>query len=171
MIWDEHVAKEQAALADPILDLPEEVVTEIAEFTKQLGEQVAGLIGGMNDQAVKAADQRVRDLMSDADMQLQNLGCELADAAQTVDDLESAVAAAAREASAQTTRLATSERSAHALAIDLAQPRERFAAAEEAGASAAKDRESAELARSVPASLRGRLEEAHSINEKLIAGL
>ena len=87
-IWDEHANSQAATVAEPVADLPEDVAEAVASVSKALTDRLAALAVELNDRAVKAADRRVHEVMRSAGEQRAQSERELADAAETVDDLE-----------------------------------------------------------------------------------
>ena len=87
-VWDEHQAGQTATHSEPVAELPVEVADEVAHVSKQLTDRLAALAVELNDKAVKAADRRVAEVVRSAGEQREQAERELADAAQTVDDLE-----------------------------------------------------------------------------------
>ena len=87
-VWDEHQAGQTVAHSEPVAELPVEVADEVAHVSKQLTDRLAALAVELNDKAVKAADRRVAEVVRSAGEQREQAERELADAAQTVDDLE-----------------------------------------------------------------------------------
>ena len=87
-VWDEHLASQSVTKAEPVAELPIEVAEEVAAVTKALTERLATLAVELNDKAVKAAERRVHEVVRSAGEQREQAERELADASQTVDDLE-----------------------------------------------------------------------------------
>jgi len=90
-VWDEHLASQSVTKAEPVAELPVEVAEEVALVTKELTQRLAALAVELNDKAVKAADRRVHEVVRSAGEQRAQAERELADASQTVEDLESIV--------------------------------------------------------------------------------
>lgn len=87
-VWDEHLSSQAVVRTTPVADLPFEVAEEVAMVTKALTERLAALAVELNDKAIKAAERRVSEVARSAGEQRAQAERELADAAQTVDDLE-----------------------------------------------------------------------------------
>ena len=145
-VWDEHINSQTTAKAEPVAELPVEVAEEVATVTKALTERLAALAVELNDKAVKAAERRVHEVVRAAGEQREQAERELADASQTVDDLENKLDEAASTAAALEKRLADSQASHQAQAVELAQVRERLALIEQT-AKAATEQHAAELVR------------------------
>lgn len=149
-VWDEHINSQTTAKAEPVAELPVEVAEEVATvtkaLTKALTERLAALAVELNDKAVKAAERRVHEVVRAAGEQREQAERELADASQTVDDLENKLDEAASAAAVLEKRLADSQASHQAQAVELAQVRERLALIEQT-AKAATEQHAAELAR------------------------
>jgi colicin import membrane protein len=86
-VWDEHLA-DKAVAVEPVAELPVEVAETVAAVTKALAERIAAFAVKLNDTAVRAAERRVTEVVRTAGEQCAQAERELADAAQTVDDLE-----------------------------------------------------------------------------------
>lgn len=145
-VWDEHINSQTTAKAEPIAELPVEVAEEVATVTKALTERLAALAVELNDKAVKAAERRVHEVVRAAGEQREQAERELADASQTVDDLENKLDEAASAAAVLEKRLADTQVSHQAQAVELAQVRERLTLIEQT-AKAATEQHAAELAR------------------------
>lgn len=145
-VWDEHVNSKTMANAEPVAELPVEVAEELAAVTKALTERLATLAVELNDKAVKAAERRVHEVVRSTGEQREQAERELADASQTVDDLENKLDEAAGVTAVLEKRLADMQTSYQAQAIELAQVRERLALVEKA-AKAATEQYTAELAK------------------------
>jgi colicin import membrane protein len=87
-VWDEHLASQSVTKAEPVAELPDRSCREVAAVTKALTERLATLAVELNDKAVKAAERRVHEVVRSAGEQREQAERELADASQTVDDLE-----------------------------------------------------------------------------------
>lgn len=131
-VWDEYVASQSATKAEPVAELPIEVAEEVAAVTKALTERLATLAIELNDKAVKAAERRVHEVVRSAGEQRAQAERELADAAQTVDDLEAKLDEATAQGEALDTKLADVHATNQAQAVELAQLRERLAVTEQA---------------------------------------
>ena len=145
-VWDEYINSQTTAKAEPVAELPVEVAEEVATVTKALTERLAALAVELNDKAVKAAERRVHEVVRAAGEQREQAERELADASQTVDDLENKLDEAASAAAVLEKRLADSQTNHQAQAVELAQVRERLALIEQT-AKAATEQHAAELAR------------------------
>ncbi len=143
-VWDEHINSQTTAKAEPVAELPVEVAEEVATVTKALTERLAALAVELNDKAVKAAERRVHEVVRAAGEQREQAERELADASQTVDDLENKLDEAASAAVVLEKHLADSQASHQAQAVELAQVRERLALIEQV-AKAATEQHAAEL--------------------------
>lgn len=145
-VWDQHLASQSATQVEPVAELPVEVADELVALSKALTERLASLAVELNDKAVKAAERRVAEVIRTAGEQREHAERELADASQTVEDLEDALDASRVEVEALTTRLNDSQAHSQTQAVELAQLRERLAAAEQ-GAKTAAAQHAAELSR------------------------
>jgi colicin import membrane protein len=111
--------------------LPVEVAEEVASVSKALTERLTALAVELNDKAVKAAERRVHEVMRSAGEQGEQAKRELADAAETVDDLEAKLDETKAAAEVLEIKLADVQATSHAQAVELAQLRERIAVAEQ----------------------------------------
>lgn len=145
-VWDEHLAGQAEQRAEPVAELPVEVAEEVAGVTKELTGRIAALAVELNDRAVKAAERRVAEVVRAAGEQREQAERELADASQTVEDLEAQLDAVKEEQRATQERLAETLVANQAQAVELAQVRERLAAVEQSARMAA-EQHAAELAR------------------------
>ena len=156
-VWDEHLASNSVAQAQPVAELPVEVAEEVANVTKALTERIATLAVELNDKAVKAAERRVAEVLRTAGEQREQADRELVDATATVNDLEAKLDEANAEVESLTNKLAESQAHAQAQAVELAQLRERLAASEQTNR-ANTEKHAAELARAHEAAERLRVE-------------
>ncbi|MDA8127660.1 MAG: DNA-binding protein [Betaproteobacteria bacterium] len=137
-VWEEHVSSQSVAKAEPVAELPVEVAEEVATVTKALTERLATLAVELNDKAVKTAERRVAEVIRTAGEQREFAERELADAAQTVDDLENQLEEVKTASSRLETLLADVQAVSQAQAIELAQVRERLTLTEQAAKAAAE---------------------------------
>jgi colicin import membrane protein len=96
-----------------------------------LAERLSALAIELNDKAVKAAERRVSEVVRAAGEHRAQSERELADASQTVDDLETKLDESQEAVTALERRFADLQASSQAQAVELAQVRERLAAAEQ----------------------------------------
>jgi regulator of replication initiation timing len=135
-VWDEHLASQSVARAEPVAELPVEVAEEMTAVTKALTERLAALAVELNDKAVKAAERRVHEIVRTAGEQRAQAERELADASQTVEDLESRLDQANADTDSLKVKLEASEGARQTQAVELAQVRERLAVTEQAAKTA-----------------------------------
>lgn len=96
-VWDEHLNRNGAAPIAPLAELPGEVMEHVTTISMVLGDRIAALAVELNDKAVRAAERRVAEVVRSAGEQRTQAERELADAAQTVDELEDQLAQARAE--------------------------------------------------------------------------
>lgn len=120
-VWDEHISSRAVTRAEPVAELPVEVAEEVAAVTKALTERLATLAVELNDKAVKTAERRVAEVIRTAGEQREQAERELADAAQTVDDLESRLDEGKAAAEVLEKRLAELQAAHQTQAVELAQ--------------------------------------------------
>lgn len=145
-VWEEHVSSQSVTKSEPVAELPVEVADEVAAVSKALTERLATLAVELNDKAVKTAERRVAEVIRTAGEQREFAERELADAAQTVDDLENQLEEVKTASAGLEKLLADVQDVSQAQAIELAQVRERLTLTEQA-AKAAAEEHSAELGR------------------------
>ena len=126
-VWDESIANIALAQAQPVADLPIEVADEVASITKSLSERISTLAIGLNDKTVKAAERRVAEVLRAAAEQRDTAERELADAANTVEELENQQNELRAEISEFQAKQNTLQARNQALEIEIAQLRERSA--------------------------------------------
>ena len=129
-VWDEHLASQSVTKAEPVAELPIEVAEEVATVTKALTDRLQALAVELNDKAVKAAERRVHEVVRSSGEQREQAERELADASQTVDELETKLDEALTQGEAMETKLAEVQAVSQAKAVELAQLRERLSATE-----------------------------------------
>lgn len=130
-VWDEHLASRSVTKAEPVAELPVEVAEEVAAVTKALTDRLAALAIELNDKAVKAAERRVHEVVRSAGEQRAQAERELADAAQTVEDLEDKLDEATGHVNVLNGKLADAQVTSQAQAVELAQLRERLTVTEQ----------------------------------------
>jgi len=145
-VWDEHLASQSVTKAEPVAELPVEVAEEVALVTKELTQRLSALAVELNDKAVKAAERRVHEVVRSAGEQRAQAERELADASQTVEDLETMLDEATVQVAVLEAKLAELQTSHQAQTVELAQVRERLAVTEQT-ANVAGTQHAAELAR------------------------
>lgn len=141
-VWDEYLT--DPSIKEPVSDLPIDLNEEVVAVTKSLTGQIAALATVLNDKAVKAAERRVDEVARGADALREQTARELADAAQTVDDLETRLAEVKAEAEGLKQNQAEARSTIMAQGVELAQLRERLAAVE-LSAKTASEQHDAEL--------------------------
>ena len=137
-VWDEHQASQSVVTAEPVAELPVEVAEQLQVVTTALTERLAALAVDLNDKAVKASERRVAEVVRAAGEQREQAERELADASQTVDDLELQLDQGNERIAQLEQRLAAAQASAQAQAVEMAQVRERLAAVEQSAKQAAQ---------------------------------
>lgn len=129
-VWDEHESRHGAPEAEPVAELPVEVAEEMATVTHDLVQRLSALAITVNDKAVKASERRVREVVRAAGEQREQAERELADASQTVDDLETKLDETLALVDQLKTELSASHEKTQTQAVELAQVTERLALAE-----------------------------------------
>ena len=138
-VWDEHINSQAVTRAEPVAELPVEVAEEVAAVTKALTERLAAMAVELNDKAVKAAERRVAEVIRTAGEQREQAERELADASQTVEDLETKLDEAEAKGVELEKRMADTQTAQQAQAVELAQLRERLALTEQISKTDAKE--------------------------------
>lgn len=134
-VWDEHINSQTVTNAEPVSELP----VEVAAVAKALTERLAALAVELNDKAVKAAERRVAEVIRTAGEQREQAERELADASQTVEDLEAALDEAKAKEVELEKRLVDTQTVHQAQAVELAQVRERLTLTEQSAKTAAQE--------------------------------
>lgn len=129
-VWDEHLASQSVVNVEPVAELPLEVAEEVALVTKALTERLVAMAVDLNDKAVKAAERRVHEVVRSAGEQRAQAERELADASQTVDELEIKLDEVTEAAEGLAVSLRMGQAHQQTQAIELAQLHERLAAVE-----------------------------------------
>lgn len=129
-VWDEHLTSQSVVNVEPVAELPLEVAEEVALVTKALTERLVAMAVDLNDKAVKAAERRVHEVVRSAGEQRAQAERELADASQTVDELEIKLDEASDAAEGLAVSLRMGQAHQQTQAIELAQLHERLAAVE-----------------------------------------
>lgn len=160
-VWDGYLAGQTSVESEPLADLPPELADAVKVVTATLTGHVVQLLRELNDRAVRAAECRVDDITRIAEEQKTQAERELADAVQTVDDLEQKLDAATADLRKTLELLDGSREREQTTLVELAQVRERLAATEERLKDAEKNgREVAEQHRQQTESLQHKLEDA-----------
>ncbi len=130
-VWDEYLNSQVAAKIDPVAELPVEVAEEVATVTKALAESLMAMAVEVNNKAVKAAERHVAEIIRSTGEHREQAERELADASQTVEDLETKLDEARENAEELGNRLAETQTEHQAQAVKFAQVSERLALIEE----------------------------------------
>lgn len=160
-VWDGYLAGQTSVEPEPLADLPPELADAVKAVTATLTGHVVQLLRELNDRAVRAAECRVDDISRTAEEQKTQAERELADAVQTVDDLEQKLDAATADLRKTLELLDGSREREQTTLVELAQVRERLAATEERLKDAEKNgREAAEQHRQQTETLQHKLDDA-----------
>ncbi|MCI2293872.1 MULTISPECIES: DNA-binding protein [Enterobacter] len=103
-VWDEYQTSHSSINVNSGDGLPVEVAEEVKTVAASLTERIVHLATELNNKAVRAAERRVSEVTRAAGEQTAQAERELADAAQTVEELEEKL----REAFSENTWLAQS---------------------------------------------------------------
>lgn len=160
-VWDGYLAGQTSVESEPLADLPPELADAVKAVTATLTGHVVQLLRELNDRAVRAAECRVDDITRTAGEQKEQAERELADAVQTVDDLEQRLEAVTADLRKTQELLDNSREREQTNLVELAQVRERLAATEERLKDAEKNgREAAEQHRQQTETLQHKLNDA-----------
>lgn len=129
-VWDEYLSSQTEVTAEPVAELPVEVAEEVKAVSAALAERISQLASELNDKAVRAAERRVAEVTRAAGEQTAQAERELADAAQTVDDLEDKLDGVTAELRKTLELLDASREREQERTINLTEVRERLTAAE-----------------------------------------
>ena len=130
-VWDEYLNSQVAVKADPFAELPVEVAEEVGAVNKALAERLMAMAVEVNNKAVKAAERHVAEIIRSTGEHREQAERELADASQTVEDLETRLDEARANAEELGNSLAEIRNDHQAQAIKLAQVSERLVLIEE----------------------------------------
>lgn len=131
-VWDDYQLSTSVTASEPVAELPIEVAEEVAQVSKSLAEKITLLAIELNDKAVKASERRVAELVRSTGDQRAQAERELADASETVDDLESQLDEKETEIERLNESLNLSRNLTQTQAVEIAQVKERLVAAEKA---------------------------------------
>ncbi|ECU9164124.1 TPA: hypothetical protein G5T75_004889 [Salmonella enterica] len=160
-VWDGYLAGQTSVESEPLADLPPELADAVTTVTATLTGHVVQLLRELNDRAVRAAECRVDDITRTAGEQKEQAERELADAVQTVDDLEQRLEAVTADLRKTQELLDNSREREQTNLVELAQVRERLATTEERLKDAEKNgREAAEQHRQQTETLQHKLDYA-----------
>ncbi|ECZ8127607.1 hypothetical protein F8606_21610 [Salmonella enterica] len=160
-VWDGYLAGQTSVESEPLADLPPELADAVKAVTATLTGHVVQLLRELNDRAVRAAECRVDDITRAAEEQKAQAERELADAVQTVDDLEQKLDTATADLRKTLELLDGSREREQTTLVELAQVRERLAATEERLKDAEKNgREAAEQHLQMTETLQHKLNDA-----------
>lgn len=160
-VWDGYQAGQTSVEPEPLADLPPELADAVKTVTATLTGHVVQLLRELNDRAVRAAECRVDDITRTAEEQKAQAERELADAVQTVDDLEQKLDATTADLRKTLELLDGSREREQTTLVELAQVRERLTATEERLKDAEKNgREAAEQHRQQTETLQHKLDDA-----------
>lgn len=132
-VWAAHAAQAGAPTAPPPSELPPEVAHTLQTVSADLVAKLASLGAELHRGAVHAAEQRVVQARAEQDQVRQQTDQELADASQTVEELEAQVADLRAALVAERAKVTSATEEAQRQAVELATVRERLTAAELAG--------------------------------------
>lgn len=169
-VWDEHVAS-SAQPSEPVAELPIELAELMNKVSADWSGQLARLAAELNDKANKAAERRVAEVVRTASDQRQQTERELADAAATVDELETRLAAADAESDRRAATLAEQSAQLQAQAVELARVNEQLANERQRAERLAAELAEAKRGALDATALQQHLETLVKQNEKLLAGI
>lgn len=129
-VWDEYQLSQTVSTLQPVAELPIEVAEEVALVSQALSEKISLLAIELNDKAVKASERRVAELVRTTSEQRLQAERELADASETVDDLERQLDAKESEIEKMQESLDISRGLTQTQAVEIAQLKERLVATE-----------------------------------------
>jgi len=130
-VWDEHIKSQVTTKADPVAELPFEVAEEVASVNKALADRLMTMAVEINNKAVKTAERRVAEVIRTTEEYREQAERELADASQTVEELETKLDEARANTEELEHRLTEIQADQQAQAVKFAQVRERLALIEE----------------------------------------
>ena len=131
-VWDEHISCQSVVSTEQEADLPVELQEQLKTVSQALVERLRQLAADLNNHAVRASERRVTEIVRAAGEQRAQAESELADASMTVDELEAKLGTSTSEVKELRSKLTDVTQNAQAQAVELAQLKERLAAAENA---------------------------------------
>lgn len=143
-VWEEYLTSQTFREAEPVTELPSEIAEAFRVVVKALTKHLSGLAIDLNDKAVKAAEHRVKEVISSADDQREQAEQELADASQTIDDLKTKIDELKVNAEKLEKKLADAQAVNQSQTMELAKLQERLALTEQT-AKTVSEQHSAEL--------------------------
>lgn len=96
-VWDEHLANAAPPTAAEPAELPQEVGDRVGMFLDDMARHVRAMVVETNTLAARAAERQTAEAIRAANEQQDAAARELADAASTVEDLETALEATRAE--------------------------------------------------------------------------
>lgn len=129
-VWDDYQISQSVTTSEPVAELPIEVAEEVAQVSKALVDKITLLAIELNDKAVKASERRVAELVRTTGEQRIQAERELADASETVDDLERQLDEKENEIDQINESLSISRNLTQTQAVEIAQIKERLVATE-----------------------------------------
>jgi colicin import membrane protein len=137
-VWTDHVARHSAARAEPAPTLPVEVADVLQAVSAELVAKLQRLAADLHQGAVRAAEQRVAEVLRGAAEQREQAQQELADAGQAVEELEGQLADLRAQLEAQQARLAQAHEAVQRREVEHATLKQRLSSAELAAHAAAE---------------------------------
>lgn len=129
-VWEEHQATTVDQVIEQEIQLPIEVVQVVESVSKELAGRISALAADLNSKATKSAERMVNEVVKTAGEQRQLAERELADATETVEDLEQKLDVCQQQASSLQAELTQANTTTQAHAVEIAKLRERLAASE-----------------------------------------
>lgn len=155
-VWEEYLAKQPVLEQHQVAELPVEVAQQLEDMNERLTQTVRNMVIHINDQAVRTAESRVREVVRLASEQRQQAELETVEASEVIEDLEGKLEARDEELENLKTVLAASQEGHQASKVAHAQLQERLTALEQSS------KEAAQLAREREEDLKSQLKEAAS---------
>ena len=131
-VWEEYQASQTEKPASSIAELPVEVAEQLEAIKSGLLDSLTGLVLGLNDRAVRAAERRTAELVKSTGEQREQAERELSDASVAVEDLEAIVADLRDQLRGVNESLSKSEAARQKHEIDLARAHEQITSMERA---------------------------------------
>lgn len=153
-VWNEYLAKQPTLEQHQVAELPVEVAQQLEEMNERLTQTVRNLVVHINDQAVRTAESRVREVVRLASEQRQQAEQETVEASEVIEDLEEKLEGRDEELATLKIQLAASREGEQASKLAQAQLQERLTALEQS------TKEATQQAREREADLKAQLKEA-----------
>ena len=169
-VWEHHQDSLRPPEA-PAAELPIELADRIKALNTEIGDRFHVIAADLHQRAVRAAEARVGELVRNLDAQRSQADREVADAGETVDDIEAKLAEVQSQLDARTNELAVLQQTHQAQSIELSAATEKLSSSVRQIQALSDDLAAQRQAALDTAKLQGRVEELERQNAGLMAKL